>query len=232
MTNVTDTIQIKIRDFLKLVEPIKDIAYFLFLFLFFELIWKLSVHESDNGEQILVLGKDITRFLYPICLWTAQFTYHIIHHVLGFNTFKIDDLLIHFDNSLKMKIIWGCTGIKQMLLFTFILMCCKGPVKKKLVFIPFAILLLFVVNIARLVISAFVIRNGFPDWFIPINESLNHVKWDNSPHTYWQFYADWYHFFHDGFFKWIYYDGVMFLLWLVWQEKFNLPYHRSKKKAE
>lgn len=232
MTKATDIIRNKIRDLLNLIEPVKDIAYFLFLFLFFELIWKLSVHEANEGEQILVWGKDITSYIYPICLWTAQFTYRIIHDVFGYSNFNIDDLLIYFDNSLKMKIIWGCTGIKQMLLFTFILICYKGPPKKKLLFIPLSILLLFIVNILRLIISAFVVKDGFPDWFIPINESLNHVKWDNTPQTYWKFYRDWYYFFHDGFFKWVYYDGVMFLLWLLWQEKFNLPYQRQKKNQQ
>lgn len=231
MAKTVDLIRMKLRDFFKLVEPVKDIAYFLFLFLFFELVWKLSVHEANNGEQLLVLGKDVTDYIYPICLWTAQFTHYIIHNILGFSNFKIDDLLIYFDNSLKMKIIWGCTGIKQMLLFSFILTCYKGPSKKKLIFIPLSILLLFIVNILRLIISAFLIKDGFPEWFIPINESLNHLKWNESPQMYWQFYTDWYYFFHDGFFKWIYYDGVMFLLWLLWQEKFNLPYQRHKNSV-
>lgn len=229
---IADAIRSKILKFLNFIEPVKDIAYFLFLFLFFELIWKLLVHESSSGEQVLILGIDITNSVYPICLATAQFTYHIIHDLFGFSSFNIDDLLIYFDDSLKMKIIWGCTGVKQMLLFTFILICYKGPSKKKLIFIPLSILLLFLVNITRLVITAFLVKDGFPDWFIPVNESLNHVTWDNTPQSYWDFYKDWYYFFHDGFFKWVYYDGVMFLLWLLWQEKFNLPYQRNKKSHD
>lgn len=225
---IRDVVQFNIRGFLTFIEPVKDIAYFLFLFLFFELVWKLSVHEAGNGEQLIVWGKDVISYIYPICLWTAQFTYYIIHNLFGFSNFNIDDLLIYFDNSLKMKIIWGCTGIKQMLLFSFILICYKGPVKKKLVFIPLSVILLFFVNIIRLVVSAFMIKDGFPDWFIPFNESFNHVTWTNTAQSYWLFYEDWYYFFHDGFFKWIYYDGVMFLLWLLWQEKYNLPYQRNK----
>lgn len=223
-----DVIRIYLRRFFDFIEPVKDIAYFLFLFLFFELLWKLSVHEADNGELLIVWGRDITSYIYPICLWTAQFTYYIIHNLFGFSNFNIDGLLIYFDNSLKMKIIWGCTGVKQMLLFIFILICYKGPAKKKLVFIPLSVLLLFFVNILRLIVSAFMIKDGFPDWFIPINESINNVTWTNTPQSYWKFYEDWYYFFHDGFFKWIYYDGVMFLLWLFWQEKYNLPYQRRK----
>lgn len=232
MKKIKEEIRTKISNLLSFIEPIKDIAYFLFLFLFFELIWKLFVHEANGGEQLLIVGKDVTNVIYPICLWTAQFTYYIIHDILGFSTFNRDDLFIYFDDSLKMKIVWGCTGVKQMLLFTFILICYKDPSKKKVLFIPFSIFLLFFVNIARLIISAFLVKDGFPDWFIPINESFNHIQWDNTTQSYWQFYKDWYYFFHDGFFKWIYYDGVMFLLWLLWQEKFNLPYQQRKKKLD
>lgn len=229
MARIQKFILTKTYDFLNFVKPVKDIGYFLLLFFFFELIWKLSVHEVGDGEQVLLFSYDITNFVYPICLFTARVTYYTVHTIFGYSDFQIDGVLVYFTNSLKMKIVWGCTGIKQMLLFTFIMLCYKGPMKKKSVFIPLSVLLLFAINIGRLVISAFLIKDGFPEWFIPVDESLNHVKWDNKPATYWQFYKDWYHFFHDGFFEWIYYDGVMFLLWLLWQEKFNLPYQRHKK---
>lgn len=226
-----EVIQNNIRRFLDLIKPIKDITYFLFLFLLFELVWKLFVHEANNGESLIVCGKDVTSYIYPICAWTARFIYYIIHNLFGYSTFNIDDLFVYFDNSLKMKIIWGCTGVKQMLMFTFILVCYQGPIKKKVIFIPLSILLLFFVNALRLIVSAFLIKDGFPIWFIPVDEIFNNVSWSNTPQSYWAFYKDWYHFFHDGFFKWVYYDGVMFLLWLLWQEKYNLPYQRNKKKS-
>lgn len=216
----------------KKVEPIKGILYFLVLFFLFEFVWKLSVHEVDNGETLLVFGRDFTSFIYPLCVFTANVTYWVIHNLLGYSDFHIDDLSIYFQNSLRMRIVFGCTGLKQVLQFTFVIVCFWGPWRKKLIFIPTSILILLVINILRLVITSFVIKDGFPEWFIAFNSSFNGKTWDGTTESYWQFYKDWYYFFHDRIFKWIYYDGVLFLLWIFWNEKVNLPYQRRKIKAE
>lgn len=227
--NRLDRIKNNINNFLTQIEPIKGVVYFLFLFLFFEFIWKLCVHEADSGGIVLVLGKDMTSLVYPICLWTAKATYWIVHDLFGYSNFRINGILIYFEGALRLKIVWGCTGVKQMILFTFILLCYFGPRNKKFAYIIFSVFILNFINIVRLVVTVFIVKDGFPDWFISFNEVLNNTKWDNQPQTYWRFYADWYHFFHDGLFKWIYYDGVMFLLWLFWQEKINLPYQRNQQ---
>lgn len=222
----------KLRPVVERLKPFKGILLFVFLFLSFELIWKIIVRPVDDGEQLIVLGFNLTHLIYPICKLDANIVYRIIHDMLGYTDFNIDDLLIYFDNALPMKIIWSCTSIKQYLLFIFIMVFYYGPWKKKVVFIPVSLLLLSFVNIVRLVVSALLLRGGFPDWFITVNEVLNGKRWDGMNVTYWEFYRDWYRFFHDGFFKWIYYDGIMFLLWLYWHEKINLPYQRKKIAKE
>ena len=69
----------QIQFLLKKVEPIKGILYFLFLFLFFEFLWKLCVHEGDTESQLFVLGFDLTSSIYPVCTATARIVYWIIH---------------------------------------------------------------------------------------------------------------------------------------------------------
>jgi len=184
---------------------------------------------GDDGEQLIVLGYNLTHLIYPVCRLDAQIVYWITHNLLGYSNFNIDGTLVYFDNSLQMKVIWSCTSIKQYLLFIFIMVFYYGPWKKKLIFIPLSLLFLSFINILRLVLSSYLLKDGFPDWFIAYNEMINNARWDSSPATYWQFYRDWFHFYHDGFFKWVYYDGIMFLLWLFWQEKINIPYQRFKK---
>lgn len=212
------------------LEPVKGIALFLFLFLFFELLWKFCLHFGSNGVDFIVLGHDFSSWIYPVCQLDARIVYHIIHDWMGYDSFTIKDTILYFDHpyAMRLQIVWNCTSVKQYCLFLFVMIFYYGPWKKKLVFIPVSLLLLSAVNILRLVITAFVIKDGFPQWFIPVNEILNGATWDSSKATYWKFYSDWYHFFHDGVFKWVYYDGVMFLMWLWWQEKINLPYQRSK----
>jgi len=223
-----NSVKVKLKPFEERIRPFKGILLFVFLFLLFELVWKIIVRPADDNEQLIVLGINLTHFIYPICKLDANIVYWIIHDLFGYSNFNIDDLLIYFDDALKMKIIWSCTSVKQYLLFLFIMGFYYGPRKKKIIFIPFSLLFLSFVNIIRLVVSAFLLKDGFPDWFISVNGILNGAKWDGTEATYWQFYRDWYHFFHDGFFKWIYYDGIMFLLWLYWQEKINIPYQRMK----
>lgn len=228
MTNIIKT---KLTFFLDFIKPVKGILFFLFLFLLFEFIWKLSVSTGEDGEQFFVLGYNLTHLIYPICKLDARIVYWIIHDLLNYDTFNIDKTVVYFDNSLKIQIILGCTSVKQWLMFTFIMAFYYGPWKKKLVFIPVSLIFLSFINIVRLVVSSFLVKDGFPEWFIPMNEFFNGAKWDASPATHWQFYRDWYHFFHDGFFKWVYYDGIMFLIWLFWQEKINLPYQRLKNNG-
>ena len=221
--NMTFNLKSSYSQFVEFVKPFKNILYFLFLFFLFEFFWKLFVHEGDNEAILLVFGHDLTSFITPLCRWIANICYWIIHDVFGYDNFNIKGQYIYFSNSIILHIVWGCTALKQMLLFTFIIACFGGSVKRKLIFIPASIVLLFLFNILRLVITCFVVKNGFPDWFIAFNESFNGKKWDNSIKTYWTFYEDWYHFFHDHIFKWVYYDGVIFILWLLWVEKIGKP---------
>lgn len=230
---MSEQIKKTVDAFIGQIKPIKDITYFFFLFLIFELVWKICVHIGPDGTELIVLGYDLTTWVHPLCVLDANIVYQIIHNILGYENYHINGTLIYFVTpdkmNLKMNIIWTCTSFKQVLLFTFIMGFYFGPWKKKLVFIPLSLLFLSIINILRLVLSAFLIKDGYPDWFIPLNEVVNGVKWDGTASSYRQFYSDWYHLFHDGFFRWVYYDGIMFLIWLLWEEKFNLPYQRHKK---
>lgn len=229
---MSNTIKIKIQAYLNQLRPVKDVAFFLFLFLIFEFFWKLCIHLETDQEQLIFVGLNLTNLVRPICEFDAKITYTIIHDIFGYKNYYIEGTNLFFENSLRMNIIWSCTSIKQILLFSFIMCFYPGPRKKKFIFIPLSLLFLSIINIVRLVISSLLLKNSFPEWFIPVNEILNGLSWDNSLETYWQFYRDWYHFFHDGFFKWVYYDGIMFLIWLFWQEKFNLPYQKAKAESK
>jgi len=229
-TGIIGKMNKKIHSFFDTIRPVKGVAYFLFLFLVFEFLWKLCIHIGPDGESFIVLGRDMTQIIYPLCELDARIVHWLIHDLFGYSNYRIQGDLIYFEGELKMKIIWSCTSIKQWAMFLFIMIFYWGPWKKKAYFIPISLIFLSFINVLRLVISAFLIKDGFPEWFIPVNEALKGINWDDTKATYWRFYEDWYHFFHDGFFRWVYYDGIMFLIWLLWQEKFNLPYQRLKQQ--
>lgn len=212
------------------LKPFKDIIWFLCLFLIFEFVWKLCVHQGDDERILLVLGKDLTAYTEGMNLWTAKTVYWLIHDVLGYHNFYINGITLYFENSIFIDIIWGCTGLKQYLMFTFIMLFYFGPAKKKLWYIPLSLVILLLINIIRLVIIILIIKQPFPEWFISVNEWYNNRTWVNSPECYLQFYEDWFNIFHRDIFVWIYYDGVIFVLWLIWEEKIRKPYLRAIQK--
>lgn len=221
----------KINRRLDSLGSIKDIGWFLILFLFFEFIWKICVHQGTDESILIILGKNITPYIYPLCTLTAKSVYWVIHNLLDFHNFTAEGAYLYFTNSLfKTHIVWGCIGIKQLLMFTFIIMFYFGPVKKKIWFIPLFIAILILINIIRLTIICFITKEPFPEWFIGVDLWYNDRVWINNKETFNLFYKDWFNLFHHDIFTWIYYDGILFLIWLIWEERFNKPYQKLKKQ--
>lgn len=212
------------------LAPFKDIIWFLCLFLIFEFIWKLCVHQGEDERILLVLGKDFTHYTNGISLWTAKSVYWLVHDVLGYVDLEIYGITLYFKGSIPVDIIWGCTGLKQLFMFTFILTFYFGPPRKKIWYIPLSLLILVIINILRLSIIFIIIKDPFPEWFISINEWYNNRIWENTKESYLLFYKDWFNIFHRDIFTWIYYDGVIFILWLIWEEKIRKPYTRLVKR--
>lgn len=217
---------------LKKVWSYKDIIWFLLLFLIFEFLWKLAVHQGEDESILLVFGYDVTQYTEGISLWTAKMTHWLVNSVFGYHNFDIEGSTIFFEGSLNVDIIWGCTGLKQLFMFAFILSFYFGPRRKKLWFIPLSLIILALVNILRLAIICIIIKDPFPEWFISINEWYNGRTWENTRETYWQFYTDWFNVFHRDAFTFIYYDGIVFILWLVWEEMINKPYQKLMMKRK
>lgn len=215
----------------KKIRPFKDIIWFLVLFLAFDFIWKLFIKEGDE-ESLLFLGQDITHWVDGLCLWTAKAIHWVVHDIFGYTDFVRNGTAIFFDReeSIRIYIIWGCTGLKQLIMFTFILLLYFGPIRKKLWYLPMSWLILIVINILRLSLIMIIIKDPFPEWFIQVNEWYNDREWVNNEVTFQQFYVDWFNVFHRDILTWVYYDGVIFLLWLFWEEKINKPYQRLLKK--
>lgn len=206
------------------LKPFKYIAWFLCLFLIFELIWKLCVHQGADERILLVFGKDLTSYTEGINLWTAKSIYWFMHDLLGYQDFKLIGTNLYFVGSIPIEIIWGCTGLKQLFMFSFILIFYYGPAKKKLWYIPLSLFILIFINILRLSIILIIIKDPFPEWFISVNEWYNNRTWVNTRECYYQFYNDWFNVFHKDIFTFIYYDGVIFILWLIWEEKIRKPF--------
>ena len=88
----------------------------------------------------------------------------------------------------------GCTSLKQWMHWIFIMALFPGPWKHKLWYIPMGVIVIHFVNIIRIV-----------------GLSLAIIPWPQH-----------FNFFHDYIFKTFFYF-MIFLMWVVWEEKFNRP---------
>lgn len=181
----------KAQRILKSLDPFKGIIYFLFLLFFFHFAWKLSIEGDSDSDFILLWGHDITPdWFHTICLWLTQAASWVVHQLPGGGELVRESIYMWFpDGGITIRIIWGCTGVKQLFIFSCIMLFYRGPFLKKLWYIPLGWLLLTLYNILRIALITY-FTNGHPERF----DSL-----------------------HDGIFRYIYY-ALIFLLWVCWEE--------------
>jgi exosortase/archaeosortase family protein len=182
----------------KQLAPYKGVIYFLCLLFFFHFMWKIAIDGDMEGEYMYLFGKDITPdWFYTACRWLIIASAWFVHLFPGTQDLVIDAasyLMFFPEGGIKISIIWGCTGLKQMTIFCGIMIFYRCyPFRKyqwnKLWYIPLGCIILTIYNIIRIG-SIVMLTNGHPEKF----ESL-----------------------HDGIFRYIYYT-IIFILWVLWEE--------------
>lgn len=197
-----------IKSWDELYYPFKSILYFLFLLFFFHFSWKIAIGGDIEDEYIFLFGKDITPdWFYLACIWLTKAAAWFVRLFPGTDDLILQNTLLFFpEGGIRVRIIWGCTGIKQMFIFICIMIFyrCFTLVKKpgnnsytfrflpfwnKLWYIPLGCIILSIYNVIRIG-SMVMLTNGHPERF----DSL-----------------------HNGIFRYIYY-GIIFFIWIVWEE--------------
>jgi Predicted membrane protein len=185
--------EIDIKKIKHTLEPYSGVLLFLVLLFFFHFTWKWVVDGDQDSTRMYVFGKDYTpAWFYSASLMLAKIVYWLIHLFPGNEDFVRDGIgLYYLDGGILIRIIWGCTGIKQMFIFAGIILFYRGPFFKKMWYIPLGCLVLTLYNIVRIALIS-VLTNQHPEQF---------------------------HSLHNGIFRYIYY-GIVFLLWIIWEECF------------
>ncbi len=148
------------------------------LFILWYLVYNLWLHPNEKLDLFVI---DIT---ISLSKWILE--------LLGYVVYTGADRLIGVDGASGLWIGDNCNGIVLFSLFAWFIVAFKGKVKYKLIYIPFGILSIQLLNVIRVVALAII------DTFSR--------EWTEFNHTY--------------TFNIIIY-GYIFLLWMVWVNKYS-----------
>lgn len=182
----------QIKHIINVLSLYWGVIYFITLLLFTHFLWEWAVDGDLQSQQIAILGKDLTMQFHSLSTFTAQTVHRFVRLFPDTNDFLINDTYLKFAGGrFTLNIIWGCTAVKQLYIFIVIMAFYRGPWKKKLWYIPLGCVILWVYNIIRIASIAYLVSDH-PERF---------------------------DFLHEGLFRYIFY-GLIFLLWMIWEEKF------------
>ncbi|MCQ2349702.1 MAG: exosortase/archaeosortase family protein [Paludibacteraceae bacterium] len=169
-----------------------DTTLFIFAVLFGHALWHIIFPGlTMESTEVLVFNRfDITPYTYHFQLWLADQQY-FLSHLINDNVIQ-NGLDIFIPGHMGSQMAWGCTGIKQAMIFTLAIGISRGAHRNKWWFIPIGLVVLHVVNLIRVTALFFIITNN----------------------------SELFPLFHNHILKYAYYV-IIFLIWLIWQFRFN-----------
>jgi len=179
--------------FLKYINPYKGVLFFVIILLVSHFAWKFLVLGDESDSMVTFLGMNISYPFNFMAHHVASFCQRILEFFGSDIRLEPGNILRH-GNGNAVRIIWGCTAIKQAYIFICIIGLNRGPWRKKLWYIPLGLVVIYFFNILRISIIAQII-GAHPTWF---------------------------DFFHEHIFKYLFYL-VIFGMWVYWEEKIVLP---------
>lgn len=167
------------------LHPLLDVFLFIVLTLIIHFTYRYwaTIEYFPLGSLMTVLHDFLANQVFHQSVWFIQ-------DVLGMDITTINQTM-YWPNQGFIAINHGCSGLKQILQISILLLLFPGPWKQKLWYIPMGMLLIHFTNLFRIIGLAEVLVH-FPD--------------------YWKFS-------HDNLFRPFFYV-VIFALWVIWVEKF------------
>ena len=154
------------------------------------ILWKLIISGDEDSPMVLLFNRfDISAPFAAMSEHIAKAVYSIVRF-FGNEITLTNSIFLTYPSKYGIKVIWGCTGIKQSFIFLVIMLLARGSWKHKLWFIPLGILCCYIINIFRITAITLIVKN----------------------------HQELFHFYHGFVFKYLYY-GLIFLMWLFWEEK-------------
>lgn len=150
-------------------------------------LWKWLVIADPVGDSIGCLGFDWTPFFYHCSSLTAEAVAFVLR-LLGMVVNVVDETTLVHDNGASLRIIWGCTGVKQLYIFALIMLTSRGEWTKKSCYFLMASCAIVLFNIARIACIFYYIKEDMGRF-----DALHEL------------------------FRYLIYV-FLFLLWIIWEE--------------
>ncbi len=173
-------------------EPIHGVIYFVVLLTACHFAWKMAFVEEPNA-----IPRKITFLWFDVSRYFAFLVKHlanVVYFILN-DVFSINVFKIGnyfvYPNTAVIDLVWSCSGLKQAYIFFSIIAFYPGKHIHKLWYIPLGLIVVYLFNIFRITLITYLLRDN-PDWFEMLHEGSKYV-----------FYA------------------IIFMLWVIWAEKFN-----------
>lgn len=182
---------------------IRFLVYFCLLYIFWFIIYDVALHPQVNDET----GKQVRTEAYidiKMVHTTITISEKIIR-ALGFNVYTDGDRQLYIEGTSGIWIGDNCNAISLIALFAGFIIAYPGKINRKLWFIPLGSLIIFLLNILRMVV-------------LTILDTYSR-SWTEFNHTY--------------TFNVIIY-GVIFAMWIFWTQKLsgNKLYLKEQKQGE
>lgn len=179
----------KSQELIAKVSPYTDIIIFVVTLFAANYFWKFTMVGDENGDVVTWFGLDVTAPFEFMSCHIASVVYRLVSLVRD-TAYMPDEQTIRFASGSGSAIIWGCSGLKQMFIWTCLILTVRGGWKQKTWFIPLGWVCCHVFNILRIFLITLFI----------------------------EFHPDWFHVLHDYIFKYAFY-AMMFGLWVLFVEK-------------
>lgn len=177
------------------IRPLADLFLFAFITIVFHYLWwnMLGFFRA-------------TGFYIEVSTWIATQVYQPAYwfntHILGMSITSVDatNTMLFPEVSGYITVEESCSGFKQMYQIFFLFLLFRGPWKHKLWYIPASFVIVFLVNIMRVILLSVVLIHWPAHW------DFIHM-WVMRP----------------------FYYVVIFVLWVVWVEYFTSKPARHKQ---
>ncbi|HOR40626.1 MAG: exosortase/archaeosortase family protein [Paludibacteraceae bacterium] len=185
------SIKVTLLSWWEKLKPIHGVVYFVILLISCHFAWKMAFVEHTE------IPRKVT-FLWFDVTQIFSFAVHNLTDVVYFLLKDILDVNIIkisnffvYPDKAVIDIVWSCSGFKQAYIFFTVIAFYPGKHIHKLWYIPLGLVVVYVFNVFRIALITYLLRDNL-GWFDVLHEGSKYV-----------FYA------------------IIFLIWVIWAEKFN-----------